>query len=1014
MERQTKSNCKPSAIPRLTRHPETNISTISTASRENLNPTKLGYSTLKSPRLRQSTSRDQVLISSGISTPAKPRLPILDLHAPKITNGTDKNLHPISRYDHSSSRQHHQPKNTKHEENGIGTFRSVDSDCEKIESPQISRPSLSERAVETLQNIPSSPALRSRESTFFNNDLKSSPNSRPNSRSACASNDGSNSFQGGFRSFTDNSRNPQLVQNTTPLKRPSKIASSNNQSVLRSVGPNILTPKSSTVKSNFILAKPLKYESKTLSPKSIEHRSSMQSLLRKPSASALQKPKENNPIVVPKKRAPKITTCPPDEISNSLITKDKVASRLSVSGSGTEGKNLRKSSSALRDQIAKAKAMKRAASLQVSHQATGDVPVIPPDSLDFKLSDDPFNQNTAQNNAKDLLKKRVQSALKKGSLNISGMGLKELPHEVLNMFSPNNMEDICWGEVVDLLKLIAIDNEIEELPTDAFPDVDPSSIAEQDEIKTCQFYSLETIELRGNKLRKLPYGLRRLENLTRLNLSGNQLENECLHIISKISSLQELALDHNRLTGQLGNDLCKLGNLVTLNLKHNELSGLSDDFSELSQLQTLNVSENQLISLPFNAFGTLSLTELIASKNKLTDVLIPESIDVLPYLQILDVTCNSLTSISLSDIRLPALQKIFCASNRLKELPSLVTWSCLITIDAEDNCIEKLPYGLVTLPSIRSVNFHGNQLRSLDEKLGELESLETFHIGGNPLREKKFLSMSTSELKRTLLLRLEPEEEEKEINVEQTTLSENDSMGSPTSIATPSSPAWVVQLSNVLDRSNTQSHSLNPVAAAEISAQYQIKVLLLHHNNFQVIPESIAFFATTLITLNMSHNELSSDTYINDNLELPELRELNLSSNTFNSLQPIIQNLQAPKLERLDISFNRLSSLPALRNHFPNLTTLLASHNTIRELLPESIKGMHIVDFSSNELDSLNAKIGLLGGSEGLKHLDVRGNRFKVPKYSILEKGTEAILAWLRNRIPAGEMDSSDGEEFIS
>ncbi|POS87837.1 hypothetical protein EPUL_000744 [Erysiphe pulchra] len=1006
MERSAKSNCKPSSIPRLTRHPETNISTISTTSRENLNPTKLGFNALKSPRLRQSASRDQILISSDKSTPAKPRLSSLGLKGLKTSNGTDKYLLSPSRYDHSSSRQQHQPKNKKDEEGSNGTLKSEELGYEKFESPQIGRPSLSERAVETLQNIPSSPALRSRESTFFNNDLKSSPNSRPNSRSACVINDGSNSFQGSFRSFTENSKNSQFLQNTTPIKRPSKIASSNNLSIHRPVGPNNLTPKSPIVKTNFIPAKSLKYESKTLSPKTIEHRSSMQSLLRKPSASTLQKPKQINPIVISKKRAPKIVSCSLDQSLNPSNVKDKVTSRLSVSGSGTEEKNHRKSSLALRDQIAKAKAMKRAASVQVSDQASGDFPVVPPDSCDFSLSNDPFNQNAAQNDSKDILRKRIQSALKNGRLNISAMGLKDLPQEVLNMFNPDNMGDISWGEVVDLNKLIAADNEIEELPVDAFPDVDPSSISEHDEIKACQFYSLETIEMRGNKLRNLPLGLRRLENLIRLNLSGNQLENECLHIISKISSLRELTLDHNMLTGQLENDLCKLKNLVTLNLKQNELTGLSDELSELSQLQILNVSENQLESLPFNAISSLPLTELIASKNKLTDVLIPDSIDVLPYLQILDVTCNSLTSISLSNIKLPALQKILCASNRLKELPSLLTWSCLITIDAEDNCIENLPHGLCQFP--------WEQLRSLDEKLGKLESLEILHISGNPLREKKFLSMSTSELKRTLLLRLEPDEEEKDTIVEQTIFTENEALHPTTSIITPSSPAWVVQLSKVLDRSNTQSHSLNPVAVAEISAQYQIKILQLHHNNFQVIPESIAFFATTLTNLNMSHNELSNDTYIKDNLELPELRELNLSSNTFNSLQPIIQNLQAPKLERLDISFNRLTSLPVLRNHFPNLTTLLASHNTIRELLPESIKGMHIVDCSSNELDSLNPKIGLLGGSEGLKHLDVRGNRFKVPKYSVIEKGTEAILAWLRNRIPAGEMASSDGEEFIS
>jgi Leucine-rich repeat (LRR) protein len=90
------------------------------------------------------------------------------------------------------------------------------------------------------------------------------------------------------------------------------------------------------------------------------------------------------------------------------------------------------------------------------------------------------------------------------------------------------------------------------------------------------------------------------------------------------------------------------------------------------------------------------------------------------------------------------------------------------------------------------------------------------------------------------------------------------------------------------------------------------------------------------------------------------------------------------------------------------LITLLASNNTIRELSPESVKGLRVLDCSSNDINSLNARIGLLGGPGGLEMLDVKGNRFRVPKYTILEKGTEATLSWLRDRIPAGEMSPTD------
>jgi len=260
--------------------------------------------------------------------------------------------------------------------------------------------------------------------------------------------------------------------------------------------------------------------------------------------------------------------------------------------------------------------------------------------------------------------------------------------------------------------------------------------------------------------------------------------------------------------------------------------------------------------------------------------------------------------------------------------------------------------------------------------------------------------MTTDDLKRALRARITPEDRTAERDIDDGAF--YSAQASPVSPG-PTSSEWLVKLGTILDRSNTESHSLNPVVAAQVASNNTIRTLELHHNAFKEFPGSIAFFAATLATLSLSHNELTSDTFLKDDLELPMLKELNLSSNTFNSVQPLIQHLKAPQLEKLDISFNRLTFLPALRPHFPNLSYLFASNNTLKELLPESIKGLRVVDCSSNDINSLNARIGLLGGPRGLERLDVSGNRFRVPKYTILEKGTEATLAWLRDRIPADE-----------
>ncbi|UZP37121.1 hypothetical protein NXS19_004937 [Fusarium pseudograminearum] len=109
---------------------------------------------------------------------------------------------------------------------------------------------------------------------------------------------------------------------------------------------------------------------------------------------------------------------------------------------------------------------------------------------------------------------------------------------------------------------------------------------------------------------------------------------------------------------------------------------------------------------------------------------------------------------------------------------------------------------------------------------------------------------------------------------------------------------------------------------------------------------------------------------------------------------------------------NRINALPTdLKEAFPNLNVLLASNNHIANLEPEMIKGITTVDVSNNDISHLNPRIGLLGGPGGLQRFEVTGNRFRVPRWNVLERGTDATLRWLRGRVPVAEMGAWQGEE---
>jgi Leucine-rich repeat (LRR) protein len=671
--------------------------------------------------------------------------------------------------------------------------------------------------------------------------------------------------------------------------------------------------------------------------------------------------------------------------------------------------------------------MKQAAASRPSQY--DEAPVVPTDSFDFGL-DDQFNQKGDPQ--KGLLRKRIDAARTDGRLNIAAMGLKAIPAEVMGMYNLDNINGTAgsWAESVDLTRFIAADNELESLGDDVFPDVNAQDLADNDDGQSNIFGGLETLDLHGNLLSSIPMGLRQLALLSTLNLSNNKLDNVAFGVISQMTGLRDLKIANNQLTGELDPGLLRLIDLEVLDLHNNQLSSLPSGISELSRLRILNLSQNSFTSLPFDELQQLPLVEFSAAKNKLSGVLINLPSVTLPRLEEFDVSVNSLTALSSGTLELPACKQIILLANRLKELPDMSSWTSLITLSVSDNGLTALPEGFTSMSKLRIADFQGNDIRLLDDRIALMESLETLIVAGNPLREKKFAGMSTADLKKNLLARLEPEPEtEPEVEDQPAgTLSTMDNRESwhsaksdateyldapstPTLPRSPSAAEWSINTAQgILDRSHSQSSTLNPLVVAQIASENRIINVQLHHNAFAEIPSSVAFFGLTLTTLNLSHNSLSSDTWIREEIELPVLKELNVSSNTFNSLSPLVKSLKAPALEKLDISFNRVSSLPSLRPNFPQLSYLLASNNQIRELAAETVNGMRVVDCSSNELERLDPRLGLC---KGLERLEVSGNRFRVPKYTVLEKGTEAVLAWLRDRLPPEEVAALGAEEVF-
>lgn len=451
--------------------------------------------------------------------------------------------------------------------------------------------------------------------------------------------------------------------------------------------------------------------------------------------------------------------------------KDKTPSKAkAVSSTTTTEKsspNPAKSSAALREQIRKAKAERSSLSKKQRPEAAET-------EQDFAIDQhaDPFNQQP-----KNLvMRRRVDAARSDGRLNIAAMGLKQIPEDVLKMYDYeyNKDNDTAWGGVVDLTRFIAADNELETIQDEVFPDVEQSDLGQDDESKGPQFGGIELLDLHGNVLFDIPAGLRRLSMLTVLNLVGalkyilkgatdnaqsrNRLMNDAMETITQISSLKELRVADNALSGELTSSIEQLTNLEVLELQGNKLSSLPEDIRALVNLRILNISNNQVKSLPMASFVFAPLVELLASKNQLSGTLFSKGVPRLPRLRILDVSVNRLDALCSSDADatyLPELRTLNISFDSISTLPPFSFTPSLTELLAQDNKISSFPSGFTDSETLRVADFTGNDFSRLDEKISLMDNLERFCIDANPLRERKFLTMKTAELKDDLRKRLD-------------------------------------------------------------------------------------------------------------------------------------------------------------------------------------------------------------------------------------------------------------------
>eukprot|EP01027_Heterolobosea_sp_BB2_P006304 GEZU01009544.1.p2 GENE.GEZU01009544.1~~GEZU01009544.1.p2 ORF type:complete len:230 (+),score=60.28 GEZU01009544.1:911-1600(+) len=135
-----------------------------------------------------------------------------------------------------------------------------------------------------------------------------------------------------------------------------------------------------------------------------------------------------------------------------------------------------------------------------------------------------------------------------------------------------------------------------------------------------------------------------------------------------------------------------------------------------------------------------------------------------------------------------------------------------------------------------------------------------------------------------------------------------------------------------------------------------------------------------------------------------------------------------PTLQKLDARGCRINAIPASIRQCTKLRILLLGQNQFRGTLPREVIALEStlehLDFSSNQLtdlpdefinsEKMQQKLEMLdlgnnniahlqpqlGNFRAIRHMNLEGNPLKTVRRAILEKGTPAVLEYLRSRIP--------------
>ncbi|XP_022700519.1 leucine-rich repeat-containing protein 40-like isoform X1 [Varroa jacobsoni] len=597
-----------------------------------------------------------------------------------------------------------------------------------------------------------------------------------------------------------------------------------------------------------------------------------------------------------------------------------------------------------------------------------------------KLASTPANDGEPLKNPEDISAAVIQLARKSGQLNLQGRGLTEISPMICNLNFLTEQE------------IRAIDVSLERSATEAWWDQQPLSklFLASNQLITLpaeigQLEHLTVLELQDNVIMTLPKQMEALSNLVRLNLSRNKMT-ELPDCICHFKDLKVLQLQHNSIVS-VSDNVNGLISLDELDLSHNKLKGLPESFTFLSKTKRIDLSNNKIESLPPDMDSLIQLRCLDVSNNMLTEL--PEGLGRCSHLEQLIIRQNKLTSLP-QFVRENHLKELCASFNAIEEFTPehCETFVVLKILDLRGNKLQSVPEAITNIQGLERLDLSNNDLRSLPYSIGALNHMNSLLVEGNPLRSirQDILRRGTVHLMKYLRDRLQETPMQDKLRA---------SLGGDGEDLLDSVDRFTLKSSRTLDFSNKGLNSLDD-KVVDLACEDKVNQLVMSKNSFLVVPDTLERLVDQLLEVDFSFNKLT---------KVPEflgkaqyLQYLNLQSN---QLQDLPAELGSLKLIReLNISQNRFSKLPDCIYSWNQFEVLIASENLIGTIDVHKLSQLEQL----TTLDLRNNSIALippeLGNLRQLKSLQLEGNLFRNPRPAVLAKGTQHLLAYLRDRIP--------------